>query len=125
LNNVKIFSLLQAQYSQHFGFTDEEVSDLLKQANLSDKELNVRKWYNGYVFGGTTVYNPWSIANYLNDKLLQPYWVNTSDNLLIKNLITKASPEAKEQFELLLQDKTVKKIIDENMVYSYRRHDKM
>jgi hypothetical protein len=118
LNNVVVYSLLQPEYSEYFGFTEKEVSELLEQANLSDKESDIRKWYNGYVFGGTTVYNPWSIANYLNKKgVLQPYWVNTSDNLLIQILITKANPEAKEQFELLLQDKTITKIIDENMVF--------
>lgn len=117
LNNVKVSSLLQSEYSQHFGFTEKEVSELLAQTSLNDKEGEVKKWYNGYNFGGTTVYNPWSIANYINDKVLQPYWVNTSDNQLIKELIVKSNTEFKEQFKLLLQDKAIEKIIDENMVF--------
>jgi hypothetical protein len=124
LNNVRVYSLFQPQYSQHFGFTEEEVRDLLVQANLSEKELDVKRWYNGYVFGGTTVYNPWSIANYFgNSGSLQPYWVNTSDNHLIKNILVRSSIEFKKQFELLLQDKAIVKIIDENMVFGDLRNN--
>lgn len=61
LNNVKVYSLLQSDYSQHFGFTEIEVNELLRQAKLIDKEADIKRWYNGYVFGNTTVYNPWSI----------------------------------------------------------------
>ena len=117
LNNVKVFSLLQKQYGQHFGFTEKEVSELLEQANLSNIREEVKKWYNGYKFGETTVYNPWSIVNYINDKVLKPYWVNTSDNQLIKKLLIKSNVEFKEQFKLLLQDRTIEKNIDENMVF--------
>lgn len=118
LNNVFVYSLLQPEYSQHFGFTEGEVNALLKHAALSDKEVEVKRWYNGYIFGGTVVYNPWSIASYLNKKgVLQPYWVNTSDNQLIKNILVKSTLEFKEQFNLLLQDKSIEKIIDENMVF--------
>jgi len=118
VNNLQVYSVLQPEYSQHFGFTEEEVNNILKQANLMDKGEDIKKWYNGYVFGGTTVYNPWSIVNCLKKNgSLQLYWGNTSDNELIKTLITKSSTEFKEQFELLLQDKTISKLIDENMVF--------
>jgi len=117
LNNVKVFSLLQPEYGQYFGFTEEEVHDLLVQAKLADKEVEIKKWYNGYVFGGTVVYNPWSIVNYINDRLLKPYWINTSDNQLIKDLLVESSTEFKEQFKLLLQDEAIEKVIDENMVF--------
>lgn len=124
LNNVRVFSLLQTDFGEHFGFTEEEIRDLLKQANLSDKENDIRKWYNGYIFGNTTVYNPWSIVNCLRDGgMLRPYWVNTSDNILIKNLLIKSNVEFKEQFELLLQDKTIAKVIDENMVFGDLRNN--
>ena len=118
VNNLQVYSVLQPEYSQHFGFTEEEVSNILKQANLADKGEDIKKWYNGYVFGGTTVYNPWSIVSCLNKGgSLQLYWGNTSDNELIRTLIIGSSLEFKEQFELLLQDKTIAKIIDENMVF--------
>ena len=117
LNNVKVFSLLQTQYSQHFGFTEEEVSNLLEQSELSERKEEVRKWFNGYVFGETVVYNPWSIANYTNDKILKAYWINTSDNHLIKTILIKSSTEFKEQFKSLLQKKTIEKSIDEHVVF--------
>ncbi|CAL7964434.1 AAA-ATPase_like domain-containing protein [Gammaproteobacteria bacterium] len=117
LNNVKVYSLLQSQYSQNFGFTEEEVHELLIQAKLEEYETEVRKWYNGYNFGGIIVYNPWSIVNYVNDGLLKPYWVNTSDNILIKEQLINSNVEFKEQFKLLLQGKSVEKSIDENMVF--------
>lgn len=117
LNNVTVYSLLQSQYSQHFGFTEEEVHELLVQAELEDKEAEIRSWYNGYVFGGTTVYNPWSIVNYINNRIFKTYWINTSDNQLIKEQLIKSTNEFKEQFNLLLQDKSIERIIDENMVF--------
>ena len=117
LNNVKVYSLLHPQYSRHFGFTEEEVGVLLKQTGVDSAQEEVRTWYNGYVFGGTIVYNPWSIVNYINDGVLKPYWVNTSDNQLIRDLLIKSDPKFKEGFELLLQDKTIEEIIDENMMF--------
>jgi hypothetical protein len=80
LNNIKVYSILQSSYGEHFGFTESEVSNLLKEAGLHNKEDEVKSWYNGYIFGGTTVYNPWSIVNYVYKKgIPQAYWVNTSD----------------------------------------------
>ena len=117
LNNIKVYSLLHPIYSKHFGFTEEEVSELLAQARLADKEAEVRTWYNGYVFGNTTVYNPWSIVNYLSDQVFKLYWVNTSDNQLIKEQLIHSSDEFKEQFNWLLQDQPVEKSVNEEMVY--------
>ena len=117
LNNVTVYSLLQSQYSQHFGFIEEEVRELLAQASLEYQEAEVRKWYNGYTFGNTTVYNPWSIVNYVNNNIFKAYWVNTSDNQLIKQQLIKSSLEFKEQFKLLLEDKKLEKIIDEHIAF--------
>ena len=114
LNNLLVYSFLEPQYREHFGFTEEEVSELLLQAGLSDKEAEVRRRYNGYVFGDRMVYNPWSIAAYLNDsRAFRPHWANTSGNDLVQRIITKSGLEFKEQIEKLLQDKT----IDVNMVF--------
>jgi hypothetical protein len=117
LNNITVYSLLHSGYSQHFGFTEKEVKELLQEAGITEQEATVKKWYNGYVFGGTTVYNPWSIVNYINDRMLKPYWVNTSDNKLIRELLVKSNPDFKEQFEILLQGNPIEKIINENMVF--------
>ena len=118
LNNLKVYSLLHPKYGQYFGFTEEEVASLLKQARLEEKAEDIKRWYNGYRFGNTTVYNPWSIANCIQESgELKPYWANTSENALIKDLLIQSPVSFKKQFECLLQDQPIEKIIDENMVF--------
>jgi NADPH-dependent 7-cyano-7-deazaguanine reductase QueF-like protein len=119
LNNIKVYSILQTQYSEHFGFTESEVHNLLQEAGLHNKEDEVKSWYNGYIFGGTTVYNPWSIVNYVYEQgLLQAYWVNTSDDKLISSLLSNSSdPNIRKQFDALLKGEDVIQEIDENMVF--------
>lgn len=118
LNNLKVYSLLNSRYGEYFGFTEEEISDLVEKANLSNKLQDVRKWYNGYQAGNIILYNPWSIVNFIQEEgRLSPYWVNTSDNSLIKELLIKSSTNFKIQFESLLQGNSVEKLIDENIVF--------
>jgi hypothetical protein len=120
LNNLTVYSILDTEYSQHFGFTESEVHNLLQEAGLNNKENEVRRWYNGYIFGGTTVYNPWSIVNYVNKKgLLQAYWVNTSDDKLIRSLLSDTDDAVgiRKQFDALLKGEDVIQEIDENMVF--------
>jgi len=124
LNNLSVYSILHKKYNQHFGFTEPEVVNLLQEAGLGGSEADVKQWYNGYNFGGTTIYNPWSIAKYINENgILRTYWINTSDNELIKDLLIKSSLDFKKQFELLLQDKTIPKYIDENVVFGSLKSD--
>jgi len=124
LNNLEIYSLLRSEYGAYFGFTEKEVSDLLIKANLQDQSESIRDWYNGYQMGGTIIYNPWSIINCLKQKgELQPYWVNTSDNVLIKDLIIHSSTAFKSEIESLLQGKSVEVLIDERMVFHYLKSD--
>jgi hypothetical protein len=118
LNNLEIYSLLRSEYGQYFGFTEEEVTDLLKETQLEGKAEEIKAWYNGYKMGETIVYNPWSIVNCIKrNGELRPYWVNTSDNRLIKDLMIKSSAMFKVQFELLLQGKPVSRLIDENFAF--------
>ncbi|MBF0208710.1 MAG: AAA family ATPase, partial [Oligoflexia bacterium] len=117
LNNVKIYSVLQSKYSQYFGFTEEEVGDLLQQAGMLDHTLAVKEWYNGYRFAGTIVYNPWSIVNFVESNELQPYWVNTSDNALIRDVVIHSHDEFKTSLEKLLCGKTCEQLIDEHVVF--------
>lgn len=124
LNNLRVYSVLQDRYSQYFGFLEEEVLSLLTKANLQDRANNVRHWYNGYQFGNTTVYNPWSIVNYINEEgVFCPYWLNTSENTLIKTLFLQFVTQFKEQFENLLQDKVIEQLVDEGLVFGYLRND--
>ncbi|MBF0205830.1 MAG: AAA family ATPase [Oligoflexia bacterium] len=117
LNNPKIYSVMQSQYSEYFGFTQEEVDDLLKKFGMSDQATDVRKWYNGYRFAGTIVYNPWSIVNFIASRELRPYWVNTSDNALIQELVMNSRSEFKEALEKLLRGETCEQLINEHVVF--------
>ena len=118
VNNLQVYSLLRPQYAEYFGFTEPEVAELLKKAQLEERAEAIKQWYNGYQVGSATLYNPWSMASCIREKgELIPYWINTSDNKLIRDLLVKSSAGFKEQFELLLQGKSVEKLIDENIVF--------
>ncbi|MBS0350699.1 MAG: AAA family ATPase [Proteobacteria bacterium] len=118
LNNLKVYSLIHSRYGQYFGFTEEEVADLLKKVQLEEKSTEIRDWYNGYQMGNWTVYNPWSIVNCIHEQgELALHWINTSDNQIIKNLLTHSSESFRTQFEDLLAGKTLEKLIDENVVF--------
>ena len=118
LNNPKLYTIMDKSYSSHFGFTEAEVHQLLIDVELTSYEAQVKTWYNGYNFGGTTVYNPWSIVSFIDSQgILMPYWVNTSGNDLIKKMLLQADLDFKEHFELLLQDQIITKPIDSNLVF--------
>jgi len=120
LNNLKVSTLLDADFSDKFGFTPEEVHQILIDFNALDKEEDVKSWYNGYLFGKEQViYNPWSILNYVDNpqKELKPYWVNTSSNDIIKELIVNGSADVKLEIETLLQGGTLQKSITEDVVF--------
>ena len=118
LNNVKTYSLLQSEYSTHFGFTEAEVTEVLKQAQLEHCAEDIKRWYNGYRMGSTVVYNPWSIANCIAGKgALKPYWVNTSDNHLIKELLVHSDLNFKSEFESLLLGQKTQQFVDEHVVF--------
>lgn len=118
LNNLEVYSLLRQEYAEHFGFTEEEVSELLKRFHLEKESDSIKEWYNGYRIGDTTVYNPWSIASCLKYRgVLEPYWVNTSDNQLIRDLLIQSSNSFKSQFEQLLKGEPIERLVDEHMIF--------
>lgn len=120
VNNLYVYSILDKKYSDYFGFTEPEIQDLLEKGRLLSKFDEVRKWYNGYQFGDSIIYNPWSIANYFYTNFeLRPYWVNTSDNQLIKDLLKKSSLDFKKDFEILVSGGSIEKTIDSNIVFKY------
>jgi len=120
VNNLKIYSILNSKYSEHFGFTEVEVDEILKKSDLSIQSEAVKEWYNGYKVGDTVIYNPWSIVNCVDEKgNLKPYWVNTSDNQLIKDLLKRSALSFKKEFEELVNGGFVEKLIDENLVFEY------
>ncbi|MDK2878262.1 MAG: hypothetical protein PWR06_978 [Thermoanaerobacteraceae bacterium] len=110
-NNIEVSSILQNSFADKFGFTEKEVEDLLKYYNMYSEINDVKAWYNGYVFGDDTViYNPWSILNFVKQKKLQPYWVNTSSNDIIRNIITRTGSNVKEKLQILMEGGKLKDI---------------
>ncbi len=127
LNNLGVFTLLRDEFSSAFGLTEAEVKQAAKTFQIEERYENIRNWYNGYTFGNQTIYNPWSIINYLAsaDKEFRPYWVNTADNLIVERLLTNAGRELKEELESLIRGGSVEKPIAENIVFRQieRRED--
>ena len=106
-NNFDVYTVLDDEFSDDFGITEEEMDKVIKDFNIQDKKEDIKEWYDGYTIGHTEgIYNPWSILNYLKNKKLMPYWVNTSSNDLIK-LVLKNSSTIKEKIERLLRDETI------------------
>ena len=118
LNNLGVYTLLSNAFGDKFGFTETEMETLLREFRALDAYDNLRDWYNGYRFGETVVYNPWSIVNFLGDdtKRFKPYWLNTSDNAIVETLLAMGGKELKEEMELLIRGETIEKAIDENIV---------
>lgn len=115
LNNVKVNSILEDDFAEYFGITEKEVEKSLIEYGLEERLPEVQKWYNGYIFGGVRVYNPFSITNFLDRKKIMPYWVNTSSNTLINKVLKEASNSIFEELSKLFQRETINKTID---VYS-------
>lgn len=123
LNNLKIMSITSRTYAEHFGFTPEEVEQILRDYGLEDNLKIVKQWYDGYRFGESEVYNPWSVINYVDscyhDKkaFAKPYWSNTSSNSIVKNLIEQADISLKQEIERLIEGGTIEKPIHEDITY--------
>lgn len=120
LNNISTFTILSTDFQDKFGLLESEVKQLLHDYNLHALYLEMRKWYNGYRIGSCEeIYNPWSVLNCIANKgALAPYWVNTSDNALMKQLITNGTDDIKADIEELLKGGTIDKTIDEGIVFS-------
>lgn len=115
LNNIKVNSILDENFSQYFGLTEEEVEEALKDYEIEYRLDEIQTWYNGYNFGGTRVYNPFSITSYLDRKKIMPYWVNTSSNTLINKVLREAGNSIFNDLSKLFQGEIIEKTID---VYS-------
>ena len=106
-NNFKVFTVLDNEFADDFGITEEEMNKVIQDFEIEDEKEEIKKWYDGYTIGDVKgIYNPWSILNYLTDRKLIQYWVNTSSNDLIK-LVLKNSSTIKEKIERLLKDEEI------------------
>ena len=123
LNNLKIHTVSDTRYDEYFGFTDEDVDELLDFYGLTAYKDVVRKWYDGYLFGKINVYCPWDVINYCDELLADPtippknYWANTSGNTLILRLLQKADQTTKDQIEELINGGTIVKSIRQELTY--------
>ena len=117
LNNLEVHTILDSEFTEYFGIMENEVEDALKDFGLEYELEDVQKWYNGYLFGDTKVYNPWSIINFLKKGKLRPYWVNTSGNGLIQLYLEKLKNEIFDEFSKLLNKESVLKRINDNMTF--------
>ncbi len=116
LNNVAVYTLLDEAFASSFGFTETQVDALLAGAELGEQRERVRRWYNGYSFGGTIVYNPWSVLNFLERRVVSEYWLNTSANELIRTSLREFGPRHQPEFEALLAGESVEVTLDSNVV---------
>ncbi len=133
LNNLNVVSVLDENYSEYFGFTQDEVDTLLEAYGIPQKKNEVKTWYNGYLFGTTEVYNPWSVINYVKDivwkntEFPKPYWSNTSSNSIVYELIKNADDAVKQELEELISGSTIEKPIHEDITYAdiYKSQDNL
>ena len=120
LNNPKVATIIDIPYSDKFGLKEDEVTEMLKYYNMEASIDIVKEWYDGYIFGNTGIYNPWSILSFIDNKkpYPEPYWINTSSNDIIKSLISRGSGYVKEDLEILISGETITKEVNSSIVMS-------
>lgn len=119
LNNLKAVTATSDEYAESFGFTEKEVFESLEECGQGKEIQQVKKWYDGFIFGNHRgIYNPWSILNFLDTGVYTTYWANTSSNSLVSKRIREGSRGIKEDFERLLRGEIVRTPIDEQIVYN-------
>ncbi|MCI8968886.1 MAG: AAA family ATPase [Lachnospiraceae bacterium] len=118
MNHLEVVTTTSDKYETAFGFTEEEVFKVLEDAGLSAEKQEVKKWYDGFIFGNhADIYNPWSILSFIGKKEYDTYWSNTSGNGLVNTLIRTGVPNIKQTMEMLLQGKSFEAEIDERIVF--------
>ena len=119
LNNLKVITTTSKEYAAAFGFTEEEVFAGLDSFGMGDQKEDVKRWYDGFIFGThRDIYNPWSILNFLDTGELTAYWSNSSSNSLVGTLIREGGRRIKDQFAALLRGESIYSQIDEQIVYN-------
>ena len=114
LNNLRVYSILDKQYSDFFGFTEKEVEKMLIDFSIEYNLPEVKSWYDGYKFGDTEVYNPWSILNFVQNRELEGYWIGTSGNFLIKEVLKDSNSEINISLEKLFNGEKIEEVITGN-----------
>ena len=118
LNNISVFSLLDRPMCASFGFTQDETDSVLDDYALGDHKEEVKQWYNGYLFAGITIYNPWSVLNYIMyDGVLAPYWVNTGSDVLLRHLLADGPSQIRDGVAALIQGDPVRSVINDKLAF--------
>ena len=123
LNNLDIFTIISPMFTDSFGFTPDEITDILKYYKLEDKANEIKDWYDGYLFSDSQIYNPWSTINHIKNLTVnpnypcKPYWSNTSSNEIVKRLIEESNDRTKNAIEELINGTPVKAQIYEDITY--------
>lgn len=124
LNNLNVLSITNARFDEYFGFTDEEVMELLEYYGLTEHYGTIKEWYDGYRFGNVSVYSPWDVIRYCDALLEDPqappedYWSNTSSNSIVRRFIDKAGARTREEIESLIAGETIVKEIRQDLTYN-------
>ena len=113
LNNLKVDTILNKKYSEYFGLLESEVIEMLDYFGMKYKIEEVREWYNGYIFGESEVYNPWSIVNYIREKEIKAYWANVSGNTLLENMLNHARESVYEDLKRFTDGESIEKYISD------------
>lgn len=118
MNNLKTYSILDDGYSSYFGFTEKEVKDMLRYYGKDDKYNELSEWYDGYRFGNTEIFNPWSVINYISDNCFpKAFWQSTGSNEIIGEIIQTATPEITKDLYKLLCGEKIATYIDTGVIY--------
>ena len=119
MNNLDVYSVLSRTYSDVFGFTAEEVQQIARDLHHTDTLRELKTWYDGYTFGQKDIYNPWSVINYFaKDCRPEAYWVNTSSNAILRQLLQQARPDRLQALQDLLDGHSITTAIDEGVIYT-------
>ena len=123
LNNLKVNTIFSEKYSEYYGLTEEEVLKAVKYYDMEYEMQDIRKWYDGYQFGKSEVYNPWSIINFLNERELKAYWIGVSGNSMINDLLSKGDRHIVENLEKLFNEEIIYKVVRDYTEYKFDSSD--
>ena len=124
LNNLKVNSILEDRYSEYFGFTSSEVHEMADYYHASDKYQELCDWYDGYLFGNTEIFNPWSVIGYFNNNCRpKAFWQSTGSNDIIREVLASATPDIMERLELLMKGESFVTHIDTGVIYPQIQND--
>lgn len=125
LNNINVCGVLSKKYSDCFGFTQQEAEKFINECGYAEKMSDLQQWYDGYKFGNTEIYNPWSVINFISNECeFKPYWINVSDNAILRDVLAHIDEQRYKELKTLLKGDSVEVTLNENIVYSDLSNDR-